>query len=160
MTAGLLECTWLGGCEDLPLIIRHDERLLMVLLGQNPIVRIWHFRYGTLVHGFPHRVQVGGFVPMVVLATPHTGVLIRVRLAEACNVDVQSISNIDPPGINNVVTISPFPFYTGRIDIQHKGSLQIWVVARSVVVHCLVVVLAHVSESGAGYLGINVPVPR
>ena len=97
---------------------------------------------------------------MVILATPHPGLIIRMRLAETGDINVESVPDIDPSRINNVVAVPSFTFVTRGIDIQQVRPLHVGIIGRSIVVHCAIVVFAHVCKGGTGYLGINVPVPR
>lgn len=97
---------------------------------------------------------------MVVLAGPHAGLVIWVGLRQACDVNVQAVGDVNPPGVNDVEPVASFSLDAGGVDVKEVSLAHGRIVVGGVVVLGEVPVLAQVGEGGAGDLGVNVPVPR
>ena len=135
-----------------------DERRLVILIREYSVIRIRHPRHNTLKHGFPHWIQFLDLVVVVVLATPDPRLCIRACLAEAGDVDEQTVPDIDPSRIDYVHSISTFPLPYPWIDVEEELAPGL-PVERNVLVLCLVVHLAEVVQCCMRDLCIEVKVP-
>ena len=96
---------------------------------------------------------------MIVFASPHSRLIIRVRFRKPRDIDVQAVLDVDPSRIDDVETISTLSFYAGRVDVEEVGAAHGWVVRGDVFVVGEIPMLTEVGEGGAGNLSVNVPVP-
>lgn len=78
---------------------------------------------------------------VIILATPYSWLRVWVRLAQARDIDEQTITNIYPPRINDVHAVSSISFDAVWIYVEKVLAL-LFVVVGSVLMPCLVVLLA------------------
>ena len=147
------------------MIIRHNQSLLLVLLGQDSIIGIGYLGDDAFVHALSHRIQVGGPVVMIILARPHSRLIAGFRLCQSRNVNVETVANVDPACVDNIVAVSTIAINKVRIDIEEILTLDDGVeigirISGVIVINRAVVELGEVIESRQRNLGVNVPVPR
>lgn len=149
--------------KSLPFELRPDQRRVGVFLCQNRVISIGDSSYYALIDRFSHGIQVRDLVPMQVLATQDTRKDVRMRLAETGDIDVQAVSNIDPPGVDYVEAIAPDPFRVMWVHVEKICSVHVLVFKRGpgcgIRVERVVHMCGKVFQGGVGYLSVNVPIP-
>jgi len=141
-----------------PLEFGNNKCLLFVFFNQKFIVRIRHLGWYALKYRFSHRIEIARLVPVVILADPRSGCGIRMRLAEACDVDEETVANVDPPRIDDVHAVAALALPDPRVDVEEELSLGSSI-GKGVDVVSLVVVIAEVFEGCSRDLSVQVPVP-
>lgn len=146
------------GVPLVPIKVSVDQRGLFVLIRQDLVITIWYLRHDTLEDCLAQRIQLVGAVVMVVLAAPDTGLIVRMCFRETGDVDEETITDVDPPGINDVHTVAALALPDPWVDVEKVGPFYLPVI-RDIVVVCLVVGFAEVVEGRAAHLGVEVKVP-
>ena len=100
---------------------------------------------------------------MVILALQNPWLSLGVQLAQAGDIDVQAIANIDPAGVDDVLPVTGGPMNDPGIDVEEVGVRDVLSRQRrrrSIVMYRAVEVVAHVTQGRFRDLRVNVPIPR
>lgn len=103
---------------------RLRQRAIRILLRQDLIEGIRHQGRHALEEGLAQRVQVAGAIPMGVLTAPHAGLLCRLCLAEAGDVDEQAVVGVDPAGVDDVLAVPHDALDVEGVHIQEVLAMR------------------------------------
>lgn len=79
-------------------------------------------------------------------------------LGNTSNINIQSIPDIHPPRIDDIIPIASDPFPNPRVDVEEVFPLHSAVIG-GVVVSAHVVIFAHHVQRTCRHLDIEIPIP-
>lgn len=107
--------------QNSPLILLLHKRLLLILLRQNLNIIIRDQRRYTLIQALAQRIQILHPIPVIVLTADNPRRQIRMRLAQAGDVDVQSVAGVDPARVDDVLSVAALALAGPGVDVEQVG---------------------------------------